>query len=1173
MLDGVVRRIDMFSSAGRYLALPLLCSALALALRAEEPPSVRPSSSAKSSGADNKKLLPGPMPFADGKAAEGKKIDLASLPADAIVVVCESTAEALRRVPDAIVLTPKKYLELLDEIARLRRLLQSEKPVAPSTCHLKGKVEDNSVVLQARFDAVTDHPGAVVALACPQAWATAALLDGQTPLLRFDAEGFLVQIEKAGEHHVTLDLTVPLPTRGGESRGFELTLPRAAITSLELDLPANVRDVRVGGRPAGDPLPAGMVLKNKHLGGGLGPAPVDKFDLAWREIRPPSGVPVLTANGNIQVRLDSPGQTTQAELLLKIEGTPTQVWRLLVPLGAEVKVSPADEGRMEAIEVANQQFTSLRTIRLKEASTDPLLVQVMVRAPLPKSGSLAPVGPFFVVGAVRQTGTVTVRNQVRNLHLVYHEHGDMKLQRRTEEPGGEAGVTASFTYAAIPQVENPQGVSGPNSLSWLDLDAELVRGQVRTRVAHALRLWSPPGEGKGDRLRWDITTTIAPASKWSDIEQLRVEVPAEWMPTEEDMEPVREKDARFMTFRSSMLLREGPSQPLTLRGRYEPLQSAKGRAVLKLPRPQGIIEQCEIKIEAPRDTEVSLPNAEQTDLELVKQSGPNEQTWRCRRVGPDWGGIEVRWYPYRPEVTARSIADLTLAGGRADIRHEIFLTSPQPLPPSVHLRVPPAAADSLRIVEGGQLGMPREGQGIVRVVVPAKTAVTEARLVLHYSISLAEGGQSPRVGESLSVPLVVPAQATGGETKVRVWSQPGWVPLPAGAPPWDEQGTEEVKDRTSLPVLVLHAPKIDVPVVLRTGGQAPVYTILVERALVRAQLLENGAQNYRASFQLRQLAGSYLDIELPAPVPMLNVQIALNHRKVTPDIVNEFGRQTDGGTLARLRLGPDLIRQTALLEVFYQLPPGRTGTSPVRTLLQPPLPRGAPATVPTRWLVSVPSSRVLIAPESAAGLERTWTRSRGLLAVRLNCTNADLEREFEETLPAELRGGSGQLDDPSAGGPALVCWQDALEPIELTLAPRLAWLLVCSLGLLIPGLGLYWSARPQPGDAGHMAPWFWPILAVATLAAAVGILFWPTMFWAIAFGCEPGAVVLLGMVGFQWFMHQRYRRQIVFLPSFSRGRAGSSLLRKSSSQRPQPGEPSTVDAPPPGSSGVGVGGS
>jgi hypothetical protein len=89
------------------------------------------------------------------------------------------------------------------------------------------------------------------------------------------------------------------------------------------------------------------------------------------------------------------------------------------------------------------------------------------------------------------------------------------------------------------------------------------------------------------------------------------------------------------------------------------------------------------------------------------------------------------------------------------------------------------------------------------------------------------------------------------------------------------------------------------------------------------------------------------------------------------------------------------------------------------------------------------------------------------------------------------------------------------------------------------------------------------MLAVMTLAIAVATLFWPTMLCAIAYGCEPGAVVMLAVFGLQWLMHRRYRRQIVFLPSFSRSRAGSSLIHKSPSNRPHIGEPSTVDAPPP----------
>jgi hypothetical protein len=206
----------------------------------------------------------------------------------------------------------------------------------------------------------------------------------------------------------------------------------------------------------------------------------------------------------------------------------------------------------------------------------------------------------------------------------------------------------------------------------------------------------------------------------------------------------------------------------------------------------------------------------------------------------------------------------------------------------------------------------------------------------------------------------------------------------------------------------------------------------------------------------------------------------------------------------------------------------------------------------------------LIAPESAAGLERTWTRRGWLLAARIHRSAADLEREFEQSLPEALRSQGKNNQDEAAQVPALVCWQDSVEPLTLTHAPQQAWLLVCSLGVLVLGLGLYWTARPRASDDGRMSAWLWPILALATLAAVVGVLLWPTTFWAIVYGCEPGALVLICVLALQWLMHQRYRRQIVFLPSFSRGRAGSSLLRKSSAHRQPNGEPSTVDAPPPG---------
>src|SRR5581483_3142440 len=133
-------------------------------------------------------------------------------------------------------------------------------------------------------------------------------------------------------------------------------------------------------------------------------------------------------------------------------------------------------------------------------------------------------------------------------------------------------------------------------------------------------------------------------------------------------------------------------------------------------------------------------------------------------------------------------------------------------------------------------------------------------------------------------------------------------------------------------------------------------------------------------------------------------------------------------------------------------------------------------------------------------------------------------------------------------------------------APLRAWLLVCSLGLFFGGWTLYWLGRQQASRRSRLGVWFWPVLALVTLSIAVAAMIWPTLLCAIVYGCEPGAVVLLIFIGVQWLMHQHYRRQIVFLPSFSRSRTGSSLIRKSPSHRPQVSEPSTVDAPPPSGS-------
>lgn len=1194
----------MLSSPRRFFVLLLLSAAFALPLRSQEAPFAKKSPSTKMSGSQKS-----PTTATEGKkAVDLKKMDLSSLPAEAVIVICEHADEALDLLPKAVLLRPEKYQALLDQIAKLKKEIEkrrSESSTPPTRCSLRGKVESGFVHMEAEFSGMAEHADTVVALACSQAAASSAVTDGRLALIRRSESGaFLVRIEKPGEYHVKLDLLLPLAAREGARRGFELTLPRAVITQLDLDLPDNCLDVRSAGQRLKDLQQLGLELKNNHLRGNLGLGPVDRLDLNWTEARHSTNDSIRTAEGRIQARLDGAGLTTEADLWLVVEGAAAQDWRLLVPRNAEIKVLPSDkEAPVEhRIETADQKFASLRTIRLKEANTEPLHVQVKVPVlPLPSSGSTLPIGPFYVLDAVRQTGTVRVSNQVRNLHLDYRGHGDMQLRRQqTVDMKGEAPATmATFVYSNIPMVADPVSTIGPRSRSWLDLEAVIVPAQVRMRTSHTLTLRTSGTPDKGEAGRttrqWEILTTISPATKWNDIEQLKILVPPNWMPIDENFavpeggpfaanQRIRQgggadNNPRWLTI-PSFLLRGAPTQSQRIQGRYQASYKADERAFLKLPRPQGPIETCEIKIEAPADTEVVLSNAEHVDLELNRQQRPNEQTWRCRNLPADGLGIEVSWRPYRPELRVLSEADLTLSDNSGEVRQELRLQLPATPPASVTLRVPAAIGESLQIkddqgqevhsvkidLRNSKSRTPSSDSDFgLRIPVPTKTGGAEWRLILQYRFSLVgfreperiDGGsqdQKPdarnRQPEPFSVPLVAVEQATGGDSRVRIWSESGFLPR-AASPSWEVRNIEEVKGH-DLPVLVLHTILLDAPLKLIVGEQAPGLAVLVERSQMSVQLLEGGALNWRASFQLRQLADRILDILLPSPVTALNARFFLNGNRVTPEIVNVNGEQTVGGYIARLHLSPNLVRQTSLLEVSFQSPPGRSGVNRFRSVLQPPQLLRA-TVVPTFWQVSLPADRVLLAPESGAAAERTWTRKGWLFAASLS-----------PLIPSTLAPLSESDKSWMEGKPlALACWQDQAVPIVLTHAPQQGWLLVCSLGLLIFGLGLYWLARSPANGGGRVAVWFWPLLALLTLAIAIAALFWPTAVYAVAYGCEPGVVVLLAVLCLQWLMHERYRRQIVFLPSFSRSPSGSSLIRKTSSNRAHSGEPSTVDAPPP----------
>jgi hypothetical protein len=431
----------------------------------------------------------------------------------------------------------------------------------------------------------------------------------------------------------------------------------------------------------------------------------------------------------------------------------------------------------------------------------------------------------------------------------------------------------------------------------------------------------------------------------------------------------------------------------------------------------------------------------------------------------------------------------------------------------------------------------------------------DVSIAVEYSFVRTDG-RSPAA--PLVVPMVQPEAAARGETKVRVWSEPGAAPLPPGGV-WAEQNIEEVSGQDRLPALVLRAQRLDAPLTLSMAApERPGVSVLTERVLVRALVSESGTQTYRTAFALEQLEAHNLDVELPAPTAGINLRVTLDGKQVSWEPVDEDGRRAVGGRVARLRVSPQLVRRGSVLEVDFELPVGRAATGLLQTTLTPPALRGDPGRVPTRWFVQLPPGWVPIGPEPGPGQERNWTRHGWLLEPRPTVTDAELERWLAG---AEAATGAG-ADEASV--PSLSCWRDRPEPLRLVHAPQQGWLIACSLA----ALGLGWSlfTLAWRGMSRRAAQWLLPGIALAGAAVAVASLFWPGTTAAVAYGSEPGVAILAVLAPLAWLQHDRYRRRSGIPATFSSSKAPSpsSLLRATGPR--VVGEPSTVDVPRPSSS-------
>jgi hypothetical protein len=1083
-----------------------------------------------------------------------------------LAVVCVRAADPPKPAPDAKAppeeprspvdgpagLTQKELQELLDEIARLRAQLKAERPESPSKCKVSGHAGADTVQLALEFEFRTFAPKARVALGCGQGFPSRAELDGHPPLLKWGPDGLFVQVEEPGDHKLSLEMILPLAVRESKpaERGFDLDLPAAPTTVVDdFKLPAGVKKVRsqttLRDGPSGR-----QVVKGEHRTepgrhadaevsrlktAGLGP--VERLELTWEAQAPDLGAGRLLAveNAQVVVRVDEKHVVTQADLTLVVRRGQTAEWELLVPPEATVRL-PMGDPRDPVLDPPDAKGPR-RVIRFaKGPSAEPLTVGIDVQQP--RTGQPVPIGPFVVPGAFPQRGEVFI-SAPADMDLSYQPRGGSQyvLTRRelTEEEKKRSPNAVALRYGAT-------AVPGePPVPQFLDLDADRRKGQVEARVSHVLRLVTgdaarPPG--------WRLTTTIRLDAFHTEVEALRVRLPADFeFDDRVGLSPAGKVsgpewvggDAGHRLAEITFTPRGKGEFAVTFEGRYSRPAGPEGQASLELPVPVGPLDRgATVTVSVPDDRELVPPRAGPL-WGAGKPEAPGRRIWSLEQQ-PE--RFEVAWRPFRPDLAVEGKVQVVLSGSQASVTHQLWLAPGQLSGGALLLRVP-EEVNGLAVVGAGENGPRLESRGgdTQAVVLPAAPD-RERPLTLRYSFRV------PGRAAPFAVPLVVPEQATRGETRVLVWTDPGTRPE-LGEGRW-EQRLEEVKGVDRYPSLIAVAPRPDAPLALRLpDGGSSLASFRVEKGLVQVTVADSGQQAYRARYLLSQVAAPFADVELPAPLFQEragNVKVTFRGKAAAWYPIDEDGQKAAASKLARVTLEPDPEGKPGVLEVVCVLAPGRTsGSSALRSTLQPPVLKGDAGVAPVRWQVTLPPSWVPLYHEGGLASGHRWGVRGWLLAAEPDVTPAELERWF-----------SGSDQAGSAAAPALVLWHSGWEPVRLAHAPQRAWLLLCSLGLLVIGLGLTFVALPRIV--------FWGVLASLCGAALVTGVVWPGLFAAVLDGCQPGALVLVPVVALQWVLLRRYRRRVVFLPSFARLKGGSSLTRAGGSTKPR--EPSTVDGPP-----------
>lgn len=1031
---------------------------------------------------------------------------------DGTIVFLSKTPDAADAPLDGVLLSPQEYKTLLDQLEQFKVLKANPKAQPPSRCQISGKVEARGertvAVLSLVYSFRTTAARSVIALGTRGAFPIAAKLgDGKLPVLRDGDDGLVLFVEAAGEHTLTLDVEAPVTPRGTKGEpGFELTLPRAAITTLALAPPTGVKKVTVGVRTAIDRPnefkqttedAAVLTAKADRAGYPLGPA--EALSLTWDAptTGPNAAEGAATSEAEVAVRVSDSQIETIA--VLRLRGAPSE-WTFVFPLGAVVTAEragtlpKAEDSPFAATGVVRQPDPAkpLWTFRPPEGTgTDWQITAVVRQARDPQSRGPFAVGPFAVPTAARQSGTVKVFAPP-TIALRVKPGPDA---HRPEMQPPEEDLRDLLKYATVLATRQPAPL----------LELVEVRPAppiVRVQPTFALR----PADGG-----WRLDATLAITPVRTEVSEVVVELPPGWQGLEvtpaELVDAVQEgKETPNGRQYAIQLAAAQKAFTLTVTANFAVELAGTQKATIPLPRFPGLAVQ-NAKVTATVPEGLAVSGTATTDGGARELRSPNPPSVKPSAVTTVSGQfeksvsrVELTWHPHRPELAIDIQADVIVNDRQLLVKQVIRVRSPEGEPRPIEFVGPPGAV-GLRTVPSQD--QPSANAWKLRPPPDAR----EFTQTVTYALPLPP--RRPDQPHRVAVGLFWTAAATKTETTVRIHGGSGRR-IARSEGPWRELPPEPIADRDALPWLTLAGTGTDLPLTLELAdadGLLP--TITVDRALMQAWVDADGKVGVRGRFLLRRWSSS-LEVELPAGV---TPEFSVDGKKVDPLAA------TPAGTVRFTLPEPKPGGAGLLLDVRYLLPAAHTGFGEL-TLPPPRLP-GAAYRTPVRWQVALPLDVVALSFDRSLQSDLGWEWRSGTRAPTASATTAELEQWL--TAGAEPDATSDRTF--ATGADALTARQHTVAEVRLQSVPRALWVVACSLGVLLAGLAV---SRVRSVLLG-------PVLGLVGLAAVITAMAWPQPSAQAAGAALPGVAALVLVLAAAAALRWYHRRRITHLPGFTRG--------------------------------------